>query len=170
MTDTIEAPETDAPETDAPKTDAPKRGRKPGSGDRNFNAVADQHVELADFVNKNSGLDPVSPNQVKAVLFLRTDFANTPEQIARREARKAEREAAEAKYAGLNDAQKKVQKQADRAAAHAERLRVRAEEEFAKAQQLAAAVQADGADLAAAVEAQEAEAKAKPMRRSRAAK
>lgn len=150
MTDTVEATEVTETESEAPK----KRGRKPGSGDRDFNKVNDQQEQLAAYVNANSGLDPVSANQVKAVLALRGDFSQLPEQVAVREQRAAERKAAEQKYAGLSPEQIKAVKAADRAEKHADKLAARAKEEADKAKALREAATGDGASLAAAVEAQ----------------
>lgn len=160
MTDTVEA--TEVTETEAPK----KRGRKPGSGDRNFDKVNETQEQLAAYVNANSGLDPVTANQVKAVLALRGDFSRLPEQVAAREQRAAERKAAEQKYAGMSADQIKAVKAADRAEKHASKLAERAQAEADKAKALREAATGDGASLAAAVEAQAGEAtpKKRPSR------
>lgn len=149
MTDTLEATEV-TEENAEPK----KRGRKPGSGDRDFNKTNTQQEQLAEYINVHSGLPPVSANQVKAVLALRGDFAQLPEQKAAREQRAAERKAVEAKYAGLTPEQIKATKAADRAEKHVAKLQERANAEAAKAKALREAATGDGASLAAAVEAQ----------------
>ena len=102
--------------------------------DRDFTTINDLHVEIANYVNARSGLPPVTPHQVKAVLALRTDHMRSPDRVAARqqaqEARdriKQERIAAEAKYAGLNEEQRKAVKRAERAAAAAERARAEAQ-------------------------------------------
>lgn len=95
--------------------------------DRDFTKVNEQHVRLAEFMNKESGLSPVKPNHVKAMLALQKDFATSPEEVNRRaelkasrEKAKAEKETKAARYAGLTDDQRKALKKAERlqAAAH----------------------------------------------------
>ena len=119
---------------------------------RDFSKFRPAHQELADFVNAHSGLDPISPNQVKALLALRTDFNNTAEVKAQREARKAELAAEKAKFNGMTDAQIKAEKAARRAEAQAAKLQARVAEAQAKAEALRNAQAASGEDLASAVE------------------
>jgi hypothetical protein len=109
MTATIEDTEVSVEDTSTPEgtdtegtSEAPKKRKRRA---HDFTKFRDFHQEVADYVNARSGLDPVSPNQVKAVLLLRTDFANTPEQIAAREASKAALEAEKKRYAGLTEDQ-----------------------------------------------------------------
>ena len=52
-------------------------GHKGRTADRDFTKFNKMHQEIADYVNANSGLDALTPNQVKAVLLLRADFANS---------------------------------------------------------------------------------------------
>src|ERR1700754_2482579 len=96
------------------------------SKDRDFSKVRVLHEELAAYINAHSGLDPITANQVKAVLYLRPDFNNSPEQATKREERKARKAEAEAKYAGMTDDQKKRAKQAEKAQAQANRYADRA--------------------------------------------
>lgn len=119
---------------------------------RDFTKVRSYHEELAAFVNERSGLDPVTPNQVKALLTLKTDYGNTPEAQAAREQRKAEREAEKTKYAGMTEDQIKAAKALDRAEKQAEKLRTRAEETVARARELANQATGSGEDLQAVVE------------------
>lgn len=102
--------------------------------DRDFTMITDLHIEIANYVNARSGLPPVTPHQVKAVLALRSDHMRSPERVAARQAVQAAREqaqrekaAAEARYAGLTDEQKAAVKRAERAAAAAERAREEAQ-------------------------------------------
>lgn len=138
---------------------AENEGQHGRSKDRDFTKFRDYHVELATFINEHSGIDPVTPNQVKAVLTLRTDWSNRPETIAAREARKAEREAEKQKYAGMSDEQIKALKASKRAQDQAERLTAKAQEAMEKARALANAASGSGEDLAAMVEAQQGEEK-----------
>lgn len=89
--------------------------------DRDFAKVNEQHVRLAEFVNKNSGLAQIKPNHVKAVLALHKDFAGSPEEVTRRaevkasrEQAKAEREKKAQRYSGLSPEQTKALKKAER--------------------------------------------------------
>lgn len=124
--------------------------------DRDFSKVRDLHTELADYINGNehfkaAGLDNVSAGQIKAVLYLRTDYNNSPERVAAREAKRVAKEAEKAKYAGLSDDQVKKVKAADRAKSQADKLAERAK----KAQEDAARLIAEansGEDIAAQVE------------------
>jgi hypothetical protein len=129
-----------------------KRGR---SADRDFTKFNQMHAEVADYVNANSGLDPVTPNQVKAILLLRSDFANSPEQQQARAQRKAQREAEAKMYEGLDEDEVKVVKAAKRAEENYRKSQERAAAALAKAQQLREAHEASGEDLAAAVETEQ---------------
>jgi hypothetical protein len=145
MTDTIEF----APATEVEANDSDKANKA-----RDFSKFRPAHQELADYVNANSGLDPVTPNQVKAILALKTEFAGSPEQKAAREERKAALAAEKAKFAGLTAEEIKAERSARRAEAQAEKLQARVAEALAKAQALREGKDASGADLAAAVEAE----------------
>ena len=129
-----------------------ERGRKK---DRDFTKFRDSHRELADYVNANSGLPAVSPNQIKAILALRSDFNNTPEQVAKREEAKAKREAEAKKYEGMTDEQIKAAKAADRVEKQVAKMEARIQEAKAKAAALREGKEASGTDLAAQVEAQQ---------------
>ncbi len=150
MTITIDAPDVDVDfpdqEDETVDTTETKRGR-------DFSKFRPVHQELADYVNARSGLDPITPNQVKALLALRAEFSKSPEQVAAREQRKAEREAAKSRYAGMTPDQIKAAKAADRAERQAARLEARVAEAKAKAEALRSSATASGEDLAAAVEA-----------------
>lgn len=154
---------------DAPK----KRGPKPGTKrERNFQNASEMHADLAAFVNTHpeyisAGLSPVTAEQVRAVLVLRSDFGNTPEIQSKREARKAARALEKEKYAGLTDDQIKAQKAADRAEKQAAKLQERIDAIKAKAEALRNGTEASGADLVAAVESDQADAEGseKPKRR-----
>lgn len=152
MTITFDAPDVELTGTDATVevSEQTTTGKK---RERDFSKFRPAHQELADFVNANSGLDPITPNQVKALLALRIDFNNLPEQISQREVRKQEREAAKTKYAGMNAEQVKAAKAAERAERQATKLEARVAEAKAKAEALRSSVTASGEDLAAAVEA-----------------
>jgi predicted ribosome quality control (RQC) complex YloA/Tae2 family protein len=124
--------------------------------EQDFTKYREFHEDLAAFINANakfieSGQTSVTPNQVKAVLNLRTDFANTPEQVAKREQRKAEVEAKKARYAGMTDEQIKAAKAAERAAAQAAKFEAKAAEAMKRAEELKAQASASGEDLAAVV-------------------
>lgn len=155
MTITTEAPDVDVifsdDDSDAGTADTTSE-QKTRRG-RDFTKVSPLHEDLANYVNANSGLPPVSAHQIKAILALRTEFSNSDEQKARREERKAARLAAQSKYAGMSDEQKKAAKAAERAAREAARLEARVAEAKAKAAALANAAAGSGEDLAAAVEA-----------------
>src|SRR6516164_412350 len=90
-------------------------GHKGRTADRDFTKFNKMHQEIADYVNANSGLDALTPNQVKAVLLLRADFANSDDQKQIRETRKQEREAEAKQYEGLDPEDVKVLKAAKRA-------------------------------------------------------
>lgn len=105
---------------------------KPGRvKDRDFTMASDQHKRLADFVNKKSGLAPLDPTHIKAVLALKTDFDMSAAEVKRREKTRAAREAAReqvaAQYEGMNDNQIKAVKRAARAAAKAEQAKADAD-------------------------------------------
>lgn len=143
------------------ETEEQKRTRE-----RDFSKFTEKHKELADFVNadedvRKAELGPVTPNQVKAILALRTDWGNSPEQAAERAQRKAEREAEKAQYEGLDADQIKLVKQAKKAEADAEKMEKRIAEAREKAAQFRAAAAGSGEDLAAVVKAQEAETEKK---------
>jgi len=151
MTTTLEqdvAAEVESTDEDAPQ--AATRGRK---RDLDFTKVRDSHQELADYVNANSGIDPVSANQVKAILTLKQDWAATPEQEAKREAAKEAREEAAKKYEGLSADQIKIEKAAEKAEKQAAKLRERVEEALARAKAIREGTEASGEDVAAAVQA-----------------
>lgn len=133
--------------------------------DRDFTKFRPQHAELAEYVNENSGLAPVTPQQVKAILALRTDFNNTADQISKREERKAELSAERTKYAGMSDEEIKAAKAADRVERQAEKLRKRLDEALAKANAIRHGSEAGGSDLAAAVEAEQDNDDETPKRR-----
>ena len=126
------------------------RGRKK---DRDFTKFREMHSELADFVNLNSGLDPVTPNQVKAILTLRSDFNDTPEQAAKRAEAKRRRDEEAKKYEGLTAEQIKAAKAADRVEKQAEKLEKRLAEAREKARLIREGKEATGEDIAAAVAA-----------------
>ena len=138
--------------TESTETTENPTGRK---REHDFSKFRDFHQEVADYVNAHSGLDPVTPNQVKAVLLLRTDFANTPEQVEARKRRQAEVEAEKQKYAGMTDEQIKAHKASKKAQEQAARFEAKAKEAMERAQKLAQESEGSGADLAAAVEAQQ---------------
>lgn len=158
MTDTLEAPVeqgADEVETEeAPK----KRGRT-----RDFSKSTEYYDQLAEFVNSNedftkAGIDAVSPLQIKAILALRTDFANLPEQIALREQSKAEREAEKKKYEGMSEDQIKAAKAAARAEKQVAKFQAKAQEALQRAEQLKAAASGSAEDLAAVVASSQSEA------------
>lgn len=152
MTITIDAPD----EIATPDVEDDQDMDMEKKRERDFTKFRPNHQELADFVNMHSGLDPVTPNQVKAILALRIDFNNLPEQVEKREARKIEREAEKRKFEGMNSEQIKAAKAADRAERQAAKLEARVLEAKAKAEALRSSVTASGEDLAAAVEAAQA--------------
>lgn len=145
MTDTIEFTEAETVTVE---------GDNKATKSRDFTKFRPAHQELADYVNANSGLDPVTPNQVKAILALRSDFANSPEQKAAREERKAKLAAEKERFAGLTAEEIKAERAARRAEAQAAKLQARVAEALAKAQALREGKDATGEDIAAAVEAE----------------
>ena len=153
MTITVDAPDVEIADEEVIASTQTTKGKR----ERDFTKFRPAHQELADYVNANSGLDPITPNQVKALLSLRIDFNNLPEQKQAREARKSEREAAKTKYSGMNAEQIKAAKAAERAERQAVKLEARVAEAKAKAEALRSSVSASGEDLAAAVEAAQAD-------------
>lgn len=156
MTITLDAPDVETPEEEDAIVEATQatKGKK---RERDFSKFRPSHQELADYVNEHSGLDPISPNQVKALLALRIDFNNLPEQIQKREERKSEREAAKTRYAGMNVEQVKAAKAAERAERQAAKLEARVAEARAKAEALRSSATGTGEDLAAMVETAQSE-------------
>lgn len=150
MTITIDAPDVETAEQETEQTTT---GTK---RERDFSKFRPAHQQLADYINAHSGLEPITPNHVKALLALRVDFNNLPEQIAERALRKAERTAAKTKYDGMNAEQIKAAKAAERAERQAAKLEARVAEAKAKAEALRSSVTASGEDIAAAVEAAQA--------------
>lgn len=129
-----------------------EKGRK-----RDFTKFRPSHKELADFIAehpefKESGVTPPSPEQVKAVLALRSDFNDTPEQKAAREKRKAELAEEKKQFEGMTPEQVKAEKAARRAEKQAASLEAKIAEARQKAADLRSGKTATGADLAAAVE------------------
>jgi septal ring factor EnvC (AmiA/AmiB activator) len=147
-----EAPEETTLEGESTDNEGGKRGR---SADRDFTKHSQLHADIAEFVNANSGLEPVTPHQVKAVLLLRSDFGNSPEQKQAREQRKAEREAENKMYEGLTEDEKKLVKATKRAEENLAKSQARAAEALAKAAQLREQAEASGEDLAQAVESEQ---------------
>ena len=147
MTVTEDATEETTLEGDETETEGGKRGR---SADRDFTKFNQMHADVAEYVNTHSGLDPLTPNQIKAVLLLRSDFANSPEQKQSREQRKAQREAEAKLYEGLSDDEIKLLKANKRAEENYRKSQERAAEVLKKAQELREAHEASGEDLAAA--------------------
>lgn len=127
---------------------------------RDFSKFSESHQSLANYVNSNpefqaAGLPTLTPGQVKALLALRTDWADTPQRKAEREARKAEREAEKAEFVGMTDEEIKSEKAARRAEKQAAKLQAKIDEALAKARAIREGKDASGADLVAAVEAQQ---------------
>ena len=159
QTEVVETPETSGEESEG---SGDGRGRKK---DRDFEKFSELHQEIADYVNANSGLAAVTPNQVKAVLILKTDFNNLPENAEKRAKRKAEIAEQKKQFEGMSDAQIKATKAAARADAQAAKMEARVQEAREKAAKLRAAAEAGGDDLAALVESQQAEASEAPKKR-----
>ena len=114
MTSTMEAPAVEATDESTVTESSAKRGRE---RDRDFTKVSQRHEKLAEYINANSGLDPISANVVKAVQLLAADYSHTDEAQAEREAAKAAKAEAEKQYAGLSEEDKKELRKAERAAA-----------------------------------------------------
>jgi hypothetical protein len=155
---TAAEPTEDVPEATTPEADTGNDSGDPDKDnrDRDFTKYRKLHSDLANYVNEHSGLEPVTANQVKAILYLRPDFNNTPEQAAERQARKDKKEAEEARYKGLTDDQKKKVKAADRTREQADRMAKRAAEAQAEAEAVLAQAN-PGEDIASQVEQTQAE-------------
>lgn len=157
MTAVIDDEVTEATDetTEGESSEPKKRGRKPG--ERNLAKPSKLHQELAEFINGNAEAQKagvtVTAEQVGAVLLLRTDFSDTPERKAAREAAKAEREAEKEKYAGLTQEEIKAEKAAVRAEKQALKLQERVQAALDKAKAIREGKDASGEDVAAAVEA-----------------
>lgn len=125
---------------------------------RDFSKFTEKHKELADYINAHpdylkAGLPPVTPNQVKAAFTLRTEFNNTPEVRAAREARKLQLAEEKKLYAGLTQEEIKAEKAAKRAEAQAAKLQARVQAALEKAKAIREGKDASGEDIAAAVDA-----------------
>lgn len=165
MTVVVEDTDTELEGEESTEESSGKRGR---TADRDFTKHNDQHLELANYVNANSGLDAVTPFQVKAIQLLATDFRNSPEAIAARDERKKAREAEKKEFEGLDDDDVKAIKAARRATENAAKLQEKANAALERAKAVQTASEASGEDLEAAVNgAQEESApKRRPGRRS----
>lgn len=155
MTAVAEAPST-AEVDKANETAEEKKARE-----RDFTKFRPSHQELSDFINAHeefvkAGIEKVSPQQVKAILALRSDFNDTPEQKEAREQRKLELAEEKKQFEGLTPEQIKAEKAARRAERQALSLEAKIAEAREKAANLRAGKSATGEDLAAAVEAQQA--------------
>lgn len=150
------APQTEATESpNAESTDAATSAAEAKAAkDRDFTKVAQLHIELATYVNAHSGLDPISPNQVKALLYLRPEFNASPERAAERAERARRKAENDAKYAGLTAEQKKKVQAAERVKAQADRMAAKYAEAQAEADALMAAAKNSG--VAAEVQAAQA--------------
>lgn len=151
MTATLEAETTEAPK---------KRGRPKGQPvERDFTKHTEDNASLAEFINADSKVQEagitVTPFQVKAVLALRSDWADTPERKAEREKRKAEREAEKQQFAGMTEEEIKAEKAARRAEKTAEKMQAKVQEALERAAAIRSGKDLSGADLAEAVEAQQ---------------
>ena len=143
-----------------------QRGRKREV--RDFTVWRDDHESFANFINENyPGVD-ITPGQVKAAFLLRSEWSNTPERLAEREAareaneadkiarkERAERRKAErAKYANETEEEKAARKEREKTQKAAERAAKRAAELMAKAKELREAAglveEADASDPEAA--------------------
>jgi hypothetical protein len=154
MTTIIDAPDEiiapDVEDDGAPEESMTASEKK--KRERDFTKFRPAHEELAHYVNMHSGLDPITPNQVKALLALRIDFNNQDQQVSARAERKAMREAEKSKFDGMTPAQIKAQRAIDRAEKQTAKLEARVIEARAKAMSLRDASAASGEDLAMAVE------------------
>ena len=134
-------------ETAVTESNAPgKRGRK---ADRDFTTYSEDHESFAEFIKETAGID-ISPVQVKACALLRKDWSETPEQAAKREAdkeereikkaeaaeRKAKRDAEKAQYANESKEERIARQTREKAIQRAERSAARAAELAAKAEEL----------------------------------
>jgi superfamily II RNA helicase len=148
--------DNDADEVETTETKG-KRGRT-----RDFTKSSEHYDDLAEFVNSHKDwveaeLGSVTPLQVKAILALKTDFNDQPEQVAKREQRKAEREAEKAQFAGMTDDQIKALKAQRKAQEQYDKLQAKANEALEKANKLAAAASGSAEDLQAVVEGDQSE-------------
>lgn len=165
MTAVLEDQQVVDDEVTSKATGSEKDGRA-----RDFSKFTEKHQELADYINSHedyvkAGLAPITPNQVKAAFALRTEFNDTPEVKEAREARKAQLAEEKKQYAGLTLEQIKAEKAAKRAEAQAAKLQARVQEALAKAQAIREGKDASGEDVAAAVEAAQAEDDSAPQKR-----
>lgn len=148
----VDSDEDTTGETDSTTdNDGDEEGKAGRKRDRDFTKFTTFHKELSEFVNANSGLESLTPNQVKAVIALRTDFNDTPEQEAKRAEAKRKREEEAKKYEGLTDEQKKAAKAAEKIDKQAASLEKRLAEARARAKAMREGKEATGEDLAAAV-------------------
>jgi hypothetical protein len=160
MTTATAEPQADEVETE----EKGKRGRK-----RDFSKSSEHYDQLAEFINTNpdyiaAGLTAIKPLQVKAILALKTDFANQPELKAARDAAKAKRDEEAKKYEGMSEEQIKAHKAAARAEAQVNKHLAKADEARKKAEELKAAASGSGEDLAAVVGAAQNGAEEKPRK------
>lgn len=164
MTATLEDTGTEVEGEESESESGGKRGR---TADRDFTKHNDKHAELAEYINANSGLDALTPFQVKAVQLLTSDYNNAPERVAEREAKKAQREAEAKEFEGLDDEDVKAIKAARRATENAAKLQEKANAALERAKAVQTASEASGEDLEATVNGAQAEApKRRPGRRS----
>ena len=159
------------PDTEDAEAAADAAEKKNG---RDFTKFRPSHQGLADFVNANedfkkAGLGDVTPGQVKAILALRTDFNDTPEKRAEREARKKELEAEKALYANMTPEEIAVEKAARKEEKQAAKLEAKIAEARAKAAKIRESKNVSGADLAAAVEANQAGAEKRTLGKTKVA-
>jgi hypothetical protein len=105
--------------------------------DRDFSTSTQEQIDIANYINAHSGLDPISSFQLKAILKLRTDWLKSPERqaakqkvLAERNAAKVKKAEAEARYASLTPEQRTAVKKAEKAAARAAKLKEEAAKLF----------------------------------------
>lgn len=132
------------------------------SKSRDFTKFTPKHEEIAAYINANedyqkAGLAPLTAGQVKAAFALRTDFNKTPEALAAAAERKAKRDAEKAKYEGMTAEEIKKEKAATRAEDQVKKLQERINAALAKAEAIRSGSDASGADVAAAVQAEQGE-------------
>lgn len=168
MTTIVEDTDTDTDtELEGEENTEESSGKRGRTADRDFTKHNDQHLELANYINANSGLDAVTPFQVKAVQLLSSDFRNSPEAVAARDERKKAREQEKKEFAGLDDNDVKAIKAARRAAENAAKLAEKANAALERAKAVQTASEASGEDLEATVNgAAESAPKRRPGRRS----
>jgi len=128
--------------------------------EQDFTKHRDFHEELASFINSHpkyveANLGDLSPGQVKAVLTLRGDYANTPERIALRAEAKAKAAEEAKQYEGLTPEQVKARKAAARVDAQVAKFEAKAKEARERAEKLRNEASASGEDLAAVVASQQ---------------